>query len=329
VTTTNGHTRDDAPTTLAGPDPDVRHAVEVRGLVKRFGDFTAVDGLDLTVARGGVHGFLGPNGAGKSTTIRVLLGLYRASAGTVRVLGRDPARHAAEINRHISYVPGDVSLWPNLTGQEVLDALAGLRGARDMAAERRLAEDFALDTRRLVRTYSKGNRQKVVLVAAFAAPTELLVLDEPTSGLDPLMEEMFRGCVRTAIEAGRTVLLSSHILAEVEELCDEVTIIKDGRLVESGRLDDMRHLVASEVAAKLPAGTASIVTASLAALGIAVDAGDETGSGVDSPDLRLSVPRGQVPAVLRLLADAGAADITCVPASLEHLFLRHYEVTAR
>ncbi|MEU4236006.1 ATP-binding cassette domain-containing protein [Actinoplanes sp. NPDC026619] len=202
--------------------------IEIDGLVKRFGAFTAVDHLDMRVEPGAVHGFLGPNGAGKSTTIRVLLGLYRATAGRVRVLGLDPL----EATRRISYVPGEVTLWRNLTGQEVLDALAGLRGSRDAAAEKRLAADFALDTRRRVRTYSKGNRQKVALVAAFAAPTDLLVLDEPTSGLDPLMEELFQRCVRDAVSAGRTVLLSSHLLGEVEDLCDSVTIIKDGRLVE-------------------------------------------------------------------------------------------------
>jgi len=210
---------------------DEGNVITVERLVKRFGALAAVDGLDLNVRAGEVHGFLGPNGAGKSTTIRVLLGLYRASAGRVRVLGLDPATQAAQVTGRTSYVPGEVSLWPNLTGQEVLDALAGLRGNRDVAAERRLVGEFALDPRKVVRTYSKGNRQKVILIAAFAARTELLVLDEPTSGLDPLMEELFQHCVRDAAAAGRTVLLSSHILAEAEQLCDTVTIIKDGRLV--------------------------------------------------------------------------------------------------
>jgi len=295
--------------------------VEVEQLVKRFGTFAALDGLDLTVRAGEVHGFLGPNGAGKTTTIRVLLGLYRATAGRVRVFGLDPARQAAEITRRVSYVPGEVSLWPNLTGGEVLDALAALRGTRDLDVRRRLVDDFALDTRRLVRTYSKGNRQKVLLVAAFAAPTELLVLDEPTSGLDPLMEELFQQCVREAAAAGRTVLLSSHILAEAEALCESMTIIKDGRPVESGRLADMRHLAASEVTARLSGGQPADVAAGLLSLGL-----PEPAAG---PDLRLSVPREQVPAVLRLLADAGAGDITCTPARLEDLFLRHYDVGAR
>ncbi|MEV0895230.1 ABC transporter ATP-binding protein [Actinoplanes sp. NPDC049802] len=295
--------------------------VDVAGLVKNFGSFTAVDGLDLRVAPGEVHGFLGPNGAGKSTTIRVLLGLYRATTGRVRVCGRDPARDAAAVTARISYVPGEVTLWPNLTGQEVLDAFAGLRGRRDTAAERRLTDAFALDTRRLVRTYSKGNRQKVVLVAAFAAPTGLLILDEPTSGLDPLMEEVFQQCVRDAAAAGRTVLLSSHILAEAEDVCDTVTIIKDGRLVESGSLAGMRHLAASTITARLAGDRAGAVVARLRQTGAAVDG--------DTGAVRLAVPRDLVPAVLGVLADANADDITCTPASLEDLFLRHYEVAAR
>jgi ABC-2 type transport system ATP-binding protein len=295
--------------------------IDVDGLVKRFGTFTAVDRLDLRVEPGSVHGFLGPNGAGKSTTIRVLLGLYRATAGRVRVLGLDPARHAAEVTRRVSYVPGEVTLWPNLTGQEVLDALAGLRGRREEAAEHRLTDAFALDPRRKVRTYSKGNRQKVALVAAFAAPTGLLVLDEPTSGLDPLMEEQFRRCVRDAATAGRTVLLSSHLLGEVEELCDTVTIIKDGRLVESGRLDGMRHLAASTVTARPPAEQAADVADRLRRLGV--------GPVPTEGRLAMSVPRTLVPAVLGVLAEAGADDITCTPAKLEDLFLRHYEVAAR
>jgi polyether ionophore transport system ATP-binding protein len=281
--------------------------IDIDGLVKRFGSFAAVDGLDLHVAPGTVHGFLGPNGAGKSTTIRVLLGLYRPTAGRVRVLGLDPR---AATNR-ISYVPGEVNLWPSLTGQEVLDALAGLRGTRDAAAEQRLAASFAVDLKRRVRTYSKGNRQKVALVAAFAAPTDLLVLDEPTSGLDPLMEELFQRCVRDAAAAGRTVLLSSHVLSEVEEVCDAVTIIKDGRLVETGLLSDMRHLAASTITAR--AGDFSLPGA------------------VAGPDgtLRVSVPRADVPGVLGDLVAAGAQDITCTPARLEDLFMRHYEVAAR
>jgi ABC-2 type transport system ATP-binding protein len=295
------------------------NAIDVERLVKRFGDYAAVDGLDLTVRTGEVHGFLGPNGAGKSTTIRVLLGLYRATAGRVRVLGVDPATHAAEVTRRISYVPGEVNLWSNLTGQQVLDALAGMRGTRDAPAERRLAANFALDTRKVVCTYSKGNRQKVILVAAFAARTELLVLDEPTSGLDPLMEELFQHCVREATAEGRTVLLSSHILAEVEQLCESVTIIKDGRLVESGRLTDMRHLAASEVAATLRDDQIVAVSDGLRSIGL-------TDQAPTDRDLHLSVPRQDVSAVLSILAGMDAQDITCTPARLEDLFLRHYQV---
>ncbi|GAA3394989.1 ABC transporter ATP-binding protein [Cryptosporangium minutisporangium] len=296
--------------------------IAVDGLVKRFGRFAAVDGLDLRVAPGAVHGFLGPNGAGKSTTIRLLLGLYRPDAGRVRVFDLDPATQAAEVTRRLSYVPGEVNLWPNLTGQEVLDALAGLRGRRDAATERRLIDDFALDTRKHVHAYSKGNRQKVVLVAAFAAPTELLILDEPTSGLDPLMEEVFQRCAREAANAGRAVLLSSHILAEVEAVCESVTIIKDGRLVESGRLTDMRHLAASVISARPTNGQLTALAAELAASGV------DTAPAADGT-LRLSVPRQHVPDVLGALARARAEDITCAPASLEDLFLRHYRAAAR
>jgi ABC-2 type transport system ATP-binding protein len=297
-------------------------AVHVEHLVKRFGSFAAVDGLDLRVDTGEVHGFLGPNGAGKSTTIRVLLGLYRATSGRVRVLGLDPGTVPAAVTRQISYVPGDVTLWPNLTGQEVLDALAGLRGAYDKAAERRLINDFALDPRRKVRTYSKGNRQKVMLVAAFAACTALLVLDEPTSGLDPLMEDVFQSCVRDAAADGRTVLLSSHILTEVEDLCEAVTIIKDGALVESGKLAGMRHLAASQITARLPEGSAGWVAVRLRDLGVVNRANQGS-------DLAISVTRDRVTAVLGLLADIAADDITCTPASLEDLFLRHYQGATR
>ena len=297
-------------------------AIAASGLVKNFGTTRALDHLDLTVSTGEVHGFLGPNGAGKTTTIRVLLGLLRRDGGQVSLLGGDPWRDAATLHRRLAYVPGEVNLWPNLTGQEVLDALAGLRGTRDRAAERRLVDEFALDPRRLVRTYSKGNRQKVILIAAFAAPTELLVLDEPTSGLDPLMEELFQRCVRDAAAAGRTVLLSSHILAEVEDVCESVTIIKDGRLVESGRLADMRHLAASEVTARLSADQVASVAEALRSIGLA----DRAPAG---RDLHLSVPRQRVPAVLGVLAGVDAQDITCAPASLEDLFLRHYQVAPR
>jgi ABC-2 type transport system ATP-binding protein len=299
-------------------------AVEIRGLVKTFGSFRAVDRLDLTVERGEVHGFLGPNGAGKSTTIRTLLGLYRADAGTLRVLGHDPATDPAALTRRVSYVPGDVALWPNLTGQQVLDALAGLRGNYDQRAERELVDAFSLDPRRRVRTYSKGNRQKVMLVAAFAARTDLVVLDEPTSGLDPLMEEVFQACVRNAAAAGRTVLLSSHILGEVDRLCASVTIIKDGRLVEAGELADLRHLASARITAQVPAQSIPALRTALTQVNAVASAGLGEDGALDLP-----VPQDDVPQVLGRLLDAGATELTCTPATLDDLFLRHYEVAAR
>ncbi|MCE5291015.1 MAG: ABC transporter ATP-binding protein [Nocardiaceae bacterium] len=300
------------------------NAIKIRGLVKRFGSLTAVDHLDLTVADRQVHGFLGPNGAGKTTTIRTLLGLYRADEGKIRVLGKDPARESAAINRRVSYVPGDVALWPNLTGQEVIDALAGLRGDRREDRERELIDRFALDPRKKIRAYSKGNRQKVALVAAFAAPTDLLVLDEPTSGLDPLMEQIFGECVDEAIRDGQSVLLSSHILGEVERLCSHVTIIKDGKQVESGALADLRHLAASTVTARTDGAVPLALKQALEGLGLHLDLSEGAGDR-----LSCAVPRQTVPKVLGLLADNAVADITCTPASLEDLFLRHYEVEPR
>src|SRR4249919_573296 len=219
--------------------PDV---ISVSGLRKSFGRTTALDGLDLTVREGEVHGFLGPNGAGKSTTIRVLLGLLRADAGEVRLLGGDPWREAAALHRRLVYVPGEVSLWPNLTGGEVIDLLGRLRGGYDPKRRADLLDRFDLDPTKKSRSYSKGNRQKVALIAGLASDVELLLLDEPTSGLDPLMELAFRDCIDELKEEGRTVLLSSHILSEVEALCDRVSIIRLGRTVETGTLSEMRHL---------------------------------------------------------------------------------------
>jgi ABC-2 type transport system ATP-binding protein len=293
------------------------HPIEVRGLVKAFGSLRALDGIDLSVERGAVHGFLGPNGAGKSTAIRVLLGLYRATSGQVRVLGRDPHKHPAEVTRRLSYVPGDVALWPNLTGQQALDVLAGLRGDRDEPAERELLERFSLDPTKRIRSYSTGNRRKVLLVAGFAAPTELLILDEPTAGLDPLMERIFQQCVEETAERGRTVLLSSHVLSEVERLCTDVTIIKDGRVVESGSLHDLRHLAAVEISVRADRPT-------LQGLGAALP-----GAQLDDGRLSISVDRGDLPETLARVARSGATDVTVASASLEDLFLRHYRTSAR
>src|SRR3954471_6651287 len=239
----------------------MEHAIEVSGLVKTFGPTRALDGLDLAVARGEVHGFLGPNGAGKSTTIRVLLGLLRADAGRVALLGGDPWADAVALHRRVAYVPGDVSLWPQLTGGEAIDLLGRLRGGLDARRRAELLERFELDPTKKGGTYSKGTRQKVALVAALAADTELLILDEPTSGLDPLMEEVFRECIEERRAVGTTVLLSSHILSEVEALGDRVTIIRAGRAVESGTLADLRHLTRTSIVAETerpPTGLAAL-----------------------------------------------------------------------
>ncbi|HYD09780.1 MAG TPA: ABC transporter ATP-binding protein, partial [Acidimicrobiales bacterium] len=236
-------------------------AITVGGLVKTFGATRALDGLDLDVATGEVHGFLGPNGSGKSTTIRVLLGILRADGGTTRLLGGDPWVDAESLHRRLAYVPGDVALWPNLTGGEVIDLLGRLRGDLDDRRRADLLDRFDLDPTKRTRTYSKGNRQKVALVAALASRVELLILDEPTAGLDPLMESVFQSAIAEVRDEGRTVLLSSHILAEVETLCDRVTIIRAGRTVESGTLDDLRHLTRTSIDAettKAPDALASL-----------------------------------------------------------------------
>ena len=311
------HATDSPPAAVRDLGRGTESPVHVRGVVKRFGRFRALDHLDLEVEAGSVHGFLGPNGAGKSTTIRVLLGLYRPDEGSVSVLGREPWRDAALINREVSYVPGDVALWPPLTGGQVLDTLAGLRGARDTDREAELIERFDLDPTKRVRTYSKGNRQKVALVAALAAPTSLLVLDEPTSGLDPLMERVFTEEITRAAGEGRTVLLSSHILAEVQGLCSAVTIIKGGRVVEHGDLGTLRRLSLTHIEMSAPTAEVGAVSQALGAMGLDVVE--------DGGRLSLEVPAEQVPTVLGLVGEHRIQDVTCEPASLEDLFLRHYE----
>ncbi|SDS33368.1 ABC-2 type transport system ATP-binding protein [Friedmanniella luteola] len=287
--------------------------IEAAGLVKKFGRRRALDGLDLSVTAGEVHGFLGPNGAGKSTTLRVLLGLLHPDAGTARVLGRDPWRDAVAVHADLAYVPGDVSLWPNLSGGEMIDLLAALRGGADPALRRRLLADFELDPRQLGRAYSKGNRQKVVLVAALARPAALYLFDEPTSGLDPLMESVFRREVERVRDDGATVLLSSHILSEVEQLCDRVTIVRAGVTVETGALSDLRHLRRSTFRVGTSAGEAEI-----AALPGVHGLHREAGQLVfDADDDALD-------AVLATLGRSGASGLTVSPPSLEELFLRHY-----
>ncbi|MBB5780278.1 ABC transporter ATP-binding protein [Nonomuraea jabiensis] len=288
-------------------------AIAVSGLVKAYGPARALDGLDLTVNPGEVHGYLGPNGAGKSTTIRILLGLIRATSGSVRLLGGDPWADAVALHRRLAYVPGDVELWPNLTGGEAIDVLGRLRGGLDDRRRNELIERFELDPRKKARTYSKGNRQKVALVAALSAEVDLLILDEPTSGLDPLMEAVFQQVVAEVKAAGRTVLLSSHILAQVETLADRITIIRDGKVVESGTLAQLRHLTRTTVVA----GTATPVTG-LDRLPGVHDVKTEGGS------VRFGVDAGHLDAAIRHLATFGIDSLVSHPPTLEELMLRHY-----
>ncbi|MFI6511495.1 ATP-binding cassette domain-containing protein [Streptosporangium sp. NPDC050855] len=295
----------------------MNNIISVSGLTKRFGRTRALDGLDLDVRAGQVHGFLGPNGAGKSTTIRILLGLLRADAGTVRLLGGDPWKDAVELHRRLAYVPGDVTLWPNLSGGEVIDLLGRLRGGLDRARKKDLIERFELDPRKKGRAYSKGNRQKVALVAALASDVELLLLDEPTSGLDPLMEAVFTDYIGEVRAQGRTVLLSSHILAEVEKLCDRVSIVRDGRTVETGTLGELRHLTRTSVTAELaaPPGGLTGLTGLTGVHGLRVS-GDRVTFEVDADGLDEA---------LRQLSALGVRSLTSRPPTLEELFLRHYQ----
>ncbi len=294
------------------------NAIEVSGLRKSFGKTVALDGLDLTVASGEVHGFLGPNGAGKTTTIRVLLGLLRPNGGTARLLGGDPWSQAVELHRRLAYVPGDVTLWPNLTGGEVIDLLGRLRGGLDAKRRDELLDRFDLDPTMKARAYSKGNRQKVALVAALASDAELLVLDEPTAGLDPLMEAVFRTCAQDERARGRTVLLSSHILSEVEALCDRVTIIRTGKTVETGTLAELRHLTRTSIAAEL-AGRAEGLDRLAGVHDLVVDAVADGGSRV-----RCEVESDRLDALLRVLVPVGVRTLLSQPPTLEELFLRHY-----
>jgi ABC-2 type transport system ATP-binding protein len=287
--------------------------IRASGLTKSFGRTKALDGLDLVVQAGEVHGFLGPNGAGKSTTIRILLGLLRADAGEAELLGGDPWRDAVALHRRLAYVPGDVTLWPTLTGGEIIDLLGRLRGGLDRKRREELIARFDLDPTKKGRAYSKGNRQKVALVAALAADVELLLLDEPTAGLDPLMEAVFRETVEEAKRAGRSVLLSSHILAEVEALCDRVSIIRNGRNVESGTLSELRHLTRTSITAETTRPVPDL----------------ETMRGVhdlrrNGNQLRCEVDTAELESFLRRLTDAGVRSLTSQPPTLEELFLRHY-----
>ncbi|QDZ16886.1 ABC transporter ATP-binding protein [Humibacter ginsenosidimutans] len=294
--------------------------IETRGLAKSFGRVRALDGLDLTVAEGEVHGFLGPNGAGKSTTIRVLLGLIRSSGGEARVFGEDPWGEASRLHDRIAYVPGDVALWPNLTGGETIDFMARLRGADTRSTDyknrrARLVDAFQFDPRKKAGTYSKGNRQKVSLIAAFAVPASLYIFDEPTSGLDPVMEAVFSEEVERIKKAdGASILLSSHILSEVEALCDRVTIIRAGKAVESGSLADLRHLTRTEVSF-LAEGVDVAAVEALAGAHEVTQANDRIHFTVDSSNVAQTLPG---------LGALNVQALTVTPPSLEELFLRHY-----
>jgi len=293
-------------------------AIAVSGLVKRFGRVTALDGLDLRVTRGEVHGFLGPNGAGKTTTLRVLLGLLRPDAGVARVLGGDPRRDAVDLHRRLAYVPGEVSLWPNLTGGEVIDLLGTLRGGIDRVRRAELVARFGLDPTRRGRQYSKGNRQKVALIAALSSDVELLLLDEPTAGLDPLVDAEFRRVLAEERDRGRTVLLSSHLLPEVEAVCDRVSLIRAGRTVETGTLAELRHLTRTAVSAELAGPVPAL--ADLAGL---------HHLEVDGRRVRCEAEPGAMAELVRRLGEAGVRSLASRPPSLEQVFLDHYPAAHR
>lgn len=288
-------------------------AIRAHGLVKTFGATHALDGLDLEVEPGEVHGFLGPNGAGKSTTMRVLLGMLRADGGSVTVLGADPWKDAVDVHRRLAYVPGDVELWPNMTGGEAIDLFARLRGRVDRARRDALCERFALDPTKKARTYSKGNRQKVALISALVSDVDLLLLDEPTSGLDPLMEAVFQQTITEAKQQGRTVLLSSHILAQVEALADRISIVRQGRIVETGSLSDLRHMTRTTIIAETDRS---------------VDALRDL-EGVHhlssrSGQVTLEVDGDRIDEVVNALAPLGVRSLVAHPPTLEQLLMRHY-----
>ncbi len=293
--------------------PVTTTAVSLDDVVKTFGPTRALDGLDLTVTTGEVHGYLGPNGSGKSVTIRTLLGLLRQDSGEVRLLGGDPWHDAVELHRRLTYVPGDVNLWPNLSGGEIIDYFGRLRGDIDTVKRDELIERFELDPRKKAGTYSKGNRQKVALVTALASDAELLILDEPTAGLDPLMETVFQDCILEVAKEGRTVFLSSHILAEVEKLCDRVTIIRNGRVVQHGTLEELRTTTRTSITVS----TDQPVTGLDAHAGVHALLADES-------HVRFEVDSVALDEVMRHLATFGIRSLVSQPPTLEELFLREY-----
>ncbi|WP_366163969.1 ABC transporter ATP-binding protein [Bacillus infantis] len=292
--------------------------IETNSLVKRFGKFTALNEINIDVNEGEVYSFIGPNGAGKSTTIKILLGILKATSGEARLFGRDAWKDAVDIHKKIAYVPGDVNLWPNLTGGEVIDLFARLRGARDKKRTKELLEKFNLDPSKKSRTYSKGNRQKVALVSAFSSDAELFILDEPTSGLDPLMEIVFQECVIEAKNQGKSILLSSHILSEVEKLCDRVGIIRQGEIIETGSLAKLRHLTRTHLIFQ----TSNVVP------------GLDSLKGVhelkaDGGSISLKADAEELGAILQYISQFGISKLESMPPTLEELFMRHYKAAPK
>lgn len=288
--------------------------VTMQNITKKFGKFTALDGINLELKEGEVFGFIGPNGAGKTTTIRILMGILKASKGKAGLFNKDAWKNAVEIHKRIAYVPGDVNLWANLTGGEVIDLLVRLRKGGDKQYQEELIKKFDFDPSKKCRTYSKGNRQKVALIAAFASEADLYIFDEPTSGLDPLMEQVFKECVHKVKAQGKTVLLSSHILSEVEQLCDRVGIIREGKIIETGTLDELRHLTRTEVKVKTKAAVPDLDKNTSIH-----DYKEENGRAafaVDSKDL------GNI---ISMLASYEIVSLECAPPTLEELFMSHYE----
>lgn len=288
--------------------------IKMNNIRKKFGKFTALDGIDLEVEKGDIYGFIGPNGAGKTTAIRVLLGILKASSGSATVFDQDVWKDAVQIHKRLAYVAGDVNLWPNLTGGEVIDLFLKLGGSKDRKRRDDLVEIFQLDPSKKCRTYSKGNRQKVALIAAFASDADLYILDEPTSGLDPLMENIFQKCVRHARDQGKTILLSSHILSEVERLCNKVSIIRQGQIIESGSLDQLRHLTRTrmEVQSKKP-----------------IESLDKI-QGIHDLEVRdrslyFQVDSEEMDDVIRYISQFGIEKLESYPPTLEDLFMRHYK----
>lgn len=288
--------------------------LEVRNLTKKFGKFTALDGVNFEVGSGEVFGFIGPNGAGKSTTIRVLLGILKASEGEVKIFGKDAWKEAVEIHKRLAYVPGDVNLWPNLTGGEVIDLFVKLQEGNNQSRREELIKKFDLDPTKKCRTYSKGNRQKVALITAFSSDADLYILDEPTSGLDPLMEQVFQECVMEVKNKGKSVLLSSHILSEVEKLCDRVGIIRQGQIIETGSLDELRHLTRTHilVETKQPVSSLNKIQG--------IHEIEETARG-----LTFQVDTEELEHVIRHISQFGIIKLESAPPTLEDLFMRHYE----